>query len=65
MVKKSLAVEELNVKLGDANRVCDLCEHFNLEIDSCLKGHRPRCYWMEDGPNEKAHIRIDCEDYIF
>jgi hypothetical protein len=56
----SYTVEKLREKFGTE---CNLCAHFDLENSKCGKGHRPREYVLEDGPNEFCYARKKCKDF--
>ena len=42
---------------------CERCNHFNVDDYSCSKGHRPREYTFEDGPNEFCHAIRFCMQF--
>lgn len=44
---------------------CNLCDHFDLEIDVCNKGHRVKKKKLEYGPNAECRVRKmgGCEDF--
>ena len=60
-----LNMEELGDLRYDFDHLeCQGCEHFDMEIDKCLKKHRPRKYYMDDGPNEYCHFNMSCLDFV-
>lgn len=42
---------------------CELCSRFDMDNSICLKGRKPRKYFLEDGPNEECHAIRYCMDF--
>ena len=59
-MRRSLTTQELKEKFGHP---CELCKFFDMELSECNKGHRPRIYDLDDGPNEECHAKKQCTDF--
>jgi hypothetical protein len=42
---------------------CQMCVFFDLEIETCNKGKRPKKIMMLDGPNEYLHAHKSCQKF--
>ena len=49
----------------DYGRECELCDHWDIDIEKCKKGHRTKEIDLDYGPNHSCHIRKlnGCSDF--
>ena len=52
-------VEEIRDRLYPIYE-CNICQHFDLDDEKCLKNRKPRKYLLLDGPNEFCHAHFSC-----